>query len=187
MRGKKWALLVIDMQKCFTDPCGANYYPGAAEIVHPIASLVEGARRASVPVIWTIDMHRRSVPDKEFEFLPEHCLDGSPDVEIDNGLDILENEIIIKKRRYSAFLGTDLDMCLREFGVDSIICVGNKTNVCVRATIQDGFGLGYHMYVVRQCVTSNRKHLHEASLEDIRRYMGTVIELEDAYLLLTTK
>lgn len=32
VRGKKWALLVIDMQKCFTDPCGANYYPGAADM-----------------------------------------------------------------------------------------------------------------------------------------------------------
>lgn len=183
----KWALLVIDMQKCFTDPGGTNYYPEAAELVRPIGSLVECAREAGVPVIWTIDWHRSSAPDSEFGFLPPHCLDGTMDVQMADGLEVAANEVVIRKRRYSAFLKTDLDICLRELGVNNIMCVGNKTNVCVRATVQDGFGLGYHMYVVRQCVASNRGHLHEASLEDIHRYMGIVVELEDAYRLLTTK
>ncbi len=73
---------------------------------------------------------------------------------------------------------------LRERGIDRLLIVGVKSHVCIRATIQDAFGSGYEALLVRDCTGSNRPHLHEASLEDIERYMGRVISLAETLSLL---
>lgn len=178
------AIIVVDMQKAFTDPQGSAYYETCGDIVEPIRRLVEEARAARVLVVWTLDWHRRDIHDAEFRFLPEHCVEGTTDTEFSDALSPAPGEPVILKRRYSAFFGTDLDMLLRDYGTENLIIVGNKTNVCVRATVQDAFAYGYKVTVVRDCVTSNRRHLHEASLEDIHRYFGKVISLEDAIRLI---
>lgn len=51
-------------------------------------------------------------------------------------------------------------------------------SVC--ATIQDAFAAGYDVVVPRQATNSNRPHLAEASLEDIQRYFGQVVDLDQA-------
>ena len=61
-----------------------------------------------------------------------------------------------------------------------MIVTGVKTNVCIRATVQDAFAHGFRPAVVHGTVNSNRPHLHEAALEDIARYFGDVVDLETA-------
>ncbi len=58
-----------------------------------------------------------------------------------------------------------------------MIC-GVKTNVCVRATATDAFANGFEVNVVGEAVNTNRANLGEASLEDINRYIGKVVDLE---------
>ena len=71
-------------------------------------------------------------------------------------------------------------MILREADVKRLLIVGVKTHVCVRATVQDAFGYGYDANVVKDAVGSNHAHLHAASLEDIERYMGNSLTIEEA-------
>jgi nicotinamidase-related amidase len=92
---------------------------------------------------------------------------------------------VVRKRRFSGFFETDLNLLLREAGVERIILVGVKTHVCVRATAQDGFAYGYHVVIPLEAVNSNYTHLHEASLEDIERYMGEVVSLDEALKMLS--
>jgi nicotinamidase-related amidase len=84
------------------------------------------------------------------------------------------------KRRFSAFFQTDLDLILREHGIERLVMAGVKTNVCVRATIQDGFGLGYKCLLVNDATSSNRPKLAESSAEDVDRYMGWAVSMNDA-------
>jgi nicotinamidase-related amidase len=91
---------------------------------------------------------------------------------------------VIHKRRYSAFVGTDLDLILRDNHVDTLFLTGTKTNVCIRATAQDAFESNYHVIVPHECVSTDKLHLHEANLEDISKYMGRVVSLEEAVALL---
>ena len=65
--------------------------------------------------------------------------------------------------------------------------VGCKTNVCIRATAQDAFQNGFKVFVISDGVSSNLKHLHEASLEDIERYIGEIITSKDLMDLLDVK
>ncbi|MEQ9178215.1 MAG: isochorismatase family protein, partial [Nitratireductor sp.] len=71
-------------------------------------------------------------------------------------------------------------LMLRENGVETAIICGVKTNVCVRATSQDAFANGLKVVVPRQATNSNRANLQAASLEDIDRYLGQVVELDEA-------
>ena len=81
--------------------------------------------------------------------MPEHCLEGSFDAEYAEGFGPISEsgtlELGLIKRRYSAFFSTDLNMILREHDIKFLYVAGVKTNVCVRATIQDAYGLGFQV------------------------------------------
>jgi len=175
------ALLLIDVINDFFHPDGSNYYPEYDPILENIRTMLDAARKAGLMVIHVREDHPpQHTADFEFEKLPQHCFSGSSDVEWANGIEVLEGEYIVTKRRYSAFFETDLNLLLYESGIRNVMVVGVKTHVCIRATVQDAFGWGYRPIVVREAVGSNYHHLHEASLEDIERYMGTVISMEKA-------
>ena len=71
-----------------------------------------------------------------------------------------------------------------EQGIERVIIAGVKTNVCIRATIQDAFANGFSVVVPREATNSNRPHLAAASLEDIERYFGDVVPLDAALEML---
>ena len=82
-------------------------------------------------------------------------------------------------------MGTDLDLILRDNHIDAVCLIGTKTNVCIRATAQDAFMRNYRVIVPRECVATDKQHLHEANLEDIGNYMGQVVSTEAALEMLT--
>ena len=125
-------------------------------------------------------------PNWEQARIPPHCLVDTPETAWAPGVEPLPGELVLPKRRYSAFFGTDLAIRLYEHDVKRLIITGLKTNVCVRATVQDAFAYGFTVVVPREAVTSNRLHLHEASLEDIERYFGHVVGLDEALAMMGT-
>lgn len=186
-RSPSTALILVDVINSFFDPQGGAYYPEANEVLPAIRELLDSARQADAFIVHAVERHFPGVKDGERHRLPEHCVTGSLDAEYVPGFEVLAGprEVELPKRRFSAFLGTDLDLVLRANGVTGVLVVGVKTNVCIRATCQDAFGHGYAVSVCREATNSNRPHLAEASLEDIDRYMGGVIDLEAATLLIS--
>lgn len=176
----KRALILIDVIKDFFHPRGVNYYPVYDDVLAAIQRVLLIARQANWMIVHVREYHPLyHTEDFEFEKLPVHCSEGSTAIEWANGIEVMPGEYVIQKRRYSAFFGTDLNLLLREKRIDQVVVVGVKTHVCVRATVQDAFGWGFRPVIVREAVGSNHFHLHEASLEDIQRYMGEVISLEE--------
>jgi nicotinamidase-related amidase len=174
--------MLVDVINSFFHPDGANYDASYNAILKNILQLLTIARSAHAPIFHIMEGHKRG-PGTDFEWkkLPEHCYLGEFDAQPVEGIDIrLGEEYIVRKRRYSGFFATDLDLLLRESSVCRIVIVGVKSHVCIRATTQDAFGYGYNVIVPREAVGSNYEHLHEASLEDIDRYMGRVVTLEEA-------
>lgn len=176
------ALLVIDMQNSFLHPDGENTYPKAQEIVAPVQSLIAAAHAAGTLVVHVADRHRIGFEDFEQRYLPKHCVSGGFNAEFFEGFGPQghDNEIEIVKRRYSAFFATELALFLNEQGIGRLVICGVKTNVCLRATAQDAFAHGFDVVVPRQATNSNRDHLGTASLEDIDRYLGQVVDLDVA-------
>lgn len=180
------ALLLVDVDNAFFDPHGAFYFPGVAAVIDPLRELLAAARAGGRLVVHARERHHSGLADFEGQKLPVHCVGDEFDALPFPGFAELPGEPVIFKRRYSAFFATELALLLREQGTEQIIVAGVKTNVCIRATVQDAFAHGFLPIVVRGTVDSNRPHLHEAALEDIARYFGEVAPFGTAIDWLTS-
>ena len=179
------AVLVIDMVRDFTDmERGRVPNLPASQMVDTVAAFVEQARGFGARIIWVIDSHRPGKPDWELENVRGHCEEGTIGVELAPPLQPKPEDYLFTKRRYSAFVGTDLDLILRDNHIERVFLCGTKTNVCIRATATDAFERNYHVVVPRECVATDKQHLHDADLEDIGKYMGKVTSMDEALALL---
>lgn len=178
----KTALLLVDVINSFYEAGQPNYYPDVEATLPALAELRDVARERDALLVHCVERHYRGLEDFEFAKLPRHHQDGEHDADYFPGFEPVNraNEIVVPKRRYSGFYATDLDLVLREQGVKRVIVAGVKTNVCIRATVQDAFAGGFEVFVPREATNSNRPHLAEASLEDIDRYFGRVGSLAQA-------
>ena len=173
--------MIVDVVCGFFSPTGSLYYASAADILPQLRYLLAATRDQSRLVIHVGEEHRPGLEDFEFEKIPPHFPAGGPDAKFFGDIrPVGQHEIALSKRRYSAFFATDLDILLREQDISTLVIAGVKTNVCVRATVQDAFALGYRVLLPREATNSNRPHLAEASLEDIDRYFGDVVSLDRA-------
>lgn len=180
------ALISIDVINDFYDPSGPNYYAGVEQTLAPVGRLLDAARSADRLVVHAVERHRTGVHDAEQPKLPVHCQENSFAAAFFPGYGPVERagEVVVPKRRYSAFFATDLALLLHEQGVRCVVVAGVKTNVCIRATIQDAFAHGFEVVLPREATSSNRPHLEEAAVEDVRRYFGSVVTIDEAVALL---
>lgn len=81
----------------------------------------------------------------------------------------------IRKRRYDAFLETDLDAYLRMHDIRKIYISGIATEVCVIHTVAGAFFRYYDVSVIEDLCTSISKSGHDTALEQMQRYYGTKI------------
>lgn len=176
------ALVLVDVLHAFFSPHGSLYYPAVEEVVEPLARLLAAARDRDALVVHAVERHHPGLLDFEHAVIPPHCVEGEPDAAYFDGFQPADRtrEVEVVKRRYSAFFATELDLLLREQQVETVVVAGVKTNVCIRATIQDAFASGYRVVLPRQATNSNRPHLAAASLEDVGRYFGEVVDLDEA-------
>lgn len=176
------ALLLIDVIASFFDPDGPNHWDGVEAVLNPLSELLATARARDRLVVHAVERHRPGLADFEQPVLPVHCVTGASDAAYHPGFEPADRqlEVEVPKRRYSAFYATDLDLLLREQGITDVVVAGVKTNVCIRSTIQDAFAAGYRVWLPRQATGSNRPHLAAASLEDVDRYFGRVVDLDQA-------
>jgi nicotinamidase-related amidase len=161
------ALLIIDMQNDFLLPGAPVAAPGGLELVPAMSRLARRARRAGAPVVFTQEAHRPDGSDFGIEafFEPMHCVEGGTGIEIVDGLTPEPGDIVIAgKRRYDAFLGTDLDLVLRLRGIENLVVAGVCTDVCVSATVQHARNLDYRCLVLRDATAGTSPQRHEAAL-----------------------
>jgi len=183
------ALIVIDVQKgeLMPDGRGIPIMPGAGTRHRLVREIVDAARRRRVPVVFVQEVHKPSLVDfgRELDGVETvHCLEGDPATELADGLDPRPDEYLIRKRRYSAFFATELELVLKSLGVSTLILVGALTDVCVHYTFADAHQHDYHLRVVTDCVGGSSRNAHDAALRAMqylqRDCLVTAADLLDA-------
>ena len=86
------------------------------------------------------------------------------------------DDIVLRKHRYSAFIGTPLDAILRANGIRTLILTGVATNVCVESTARDGFMLEYHIVLPSDLTAGVNDQAKQMSLYNINTFFGEVVE-----------
>jgi nicotinamidase-related amidase len=164
-------LLVIDIQGGEAaagdgDP-DIPLMPGYDERMAGAPALIQAARDNDVPVIFFQEAHRRNLIDfgRELDGAEGvHLLEGDPGTEVDPRLGMQPDDYFIRKRRYSCFFGTELEILLKGLGVDTLILIGGHTDVCVHYTFVDAHQHDYFCRVVEDCVAGSSIEAHDAAL-----------------------
>ena len=134
---------------------------------------VARARAEGDAVVYLADDHLPD--DAEFKMFPPHAIHGTKGATVIPTLAPAKGDVVIPKRRYSGFFGTDLDITLRERSIDTLRLVGDCTNICVLYTAADARNLGYNVEVVRDGVTSFDLEAHADALRELERTLGAKI------------
>ena len=165
------AVLVVDVLG------GSNeVLPVLADMVANSVAIVEAARAAGVPVIFADDAHVPGL-DCELELWGDHGIAGTEDAKPAAAFEVGEGDYVIPKRRYDAFFQTDLDLTLRELGVDTLIVVGADTNICVLQTLAGAYFRAYKTIVAADATATFLIGTQEYGLEYFSRcYDSRVVD-----------
>ena len=182
--GERPAIVVVDLIEGFTNPASALACD-ADGAVQNTRSLLDAARAASVPVIFTTVSYTDDDLERAVMFVAKApalatLRPGSPWIDVDARLARRPDERVLVKLFASAFFGTPLDELLRRAACDTVIVVGASTSGCVRATAVDALQHGYRVLVPREAVADRAVDAHNASLLDVDAKYGDVISIVDA-------
>lgn len=162
------ALLVVDMQKYFLDEASHAYLPMGRAVVDNVQKIITSFRDISRPVIFTrhalLDTESPGVMSKWWN---DTLRVNDPMSEIDATLKPTDDADVMRKTRYSAFVGTDLDTRLRSAEVESVLITGVMTHLCCETTARDAFMKDYDVYIVVDGTASSDEELHISSLRTL--------------------
>lgn len=187
-------LLVIDIQKgAFIDDHdgGIPHMPDYRERMHRARALIDSAHDNSLPIVFFQEAHRPDLVDFGRE------LDGSEGVHLlenDPGTEIAAEETgftssdyFIRKRRYSGFFGTDLEILLKGLKADTLLLVGGMTDVCVHYTFADAHQNDYYCRVAEDAVGGTTPEAHQASLAAMEYLQTGAVSSVDALIAAMTR
>jgi nicotinamidase-related amidase len=144
------------------------YGEGKAIIPHLQRLLAEGRKRG-LPIVFACD----SFLEGDFIFkgrMKAHSLRGTQGAEVIDDLKPEPKDIILPKRRFSAFFKTDLDQTLRMLEVDTIVVTGITTEVCVLTTVMDGLSHDFSAILLEDCTASRQREFHQGCLSLYRDF-----------------
>lgn len=186
------ALVIIDMQRDFLEPGGfgealGNDVSQLRKTVAPLRDLLGAARDAGITVIHTREGHRPDMTDAPRAKVERgaHSMrigDRGPMGRIlirgEAGHDIIAElapiagEPVLDKPGKGAFYQTDLDLMLRNRGIETLLVCGVTTEVCVHTTVREANDRGYRCIVVGDCCGSYFPEFHEVGLKMIAAQGG---------------
>lgn len=177
----KCALLVIDE---LGDPAGTPLEPVLLPAIQQTAKLTKAARAAGMPVIFTNDAHLPGI-DRELALWGAHGIAGTPEAQTSPLLDPQPSDYVVEKRRYSGFFQTGLLLLLNELDVDTLICCGMDTNICVKHTVADAYFNNFNIIVVGDATATFLVGNQEEGLEYMKVcYAAKVVDTNEAVKLI---
>ena len=166
----KPAIIVVDMLKDnFKENPRNPFLQEGRAILPNLQRLLDESRKRGFPIIFACD----SFLEGDFIFrgrMKVHSLRGTKGSEVVDDLKPQPTDMILPKRRFSAFFKTDLDQTLRVFGVDTIIVTGMTTEVCVLMTAMDGLCHDFSVILLEDCSVSRSKEFHQGCLHLYRDF-----------------
>jgi nicotinamidase/pyrazinamidase len=166
----KFAVIVVDMLKdTYDGPPKYRFMKEFRAIIPIIQNLVTEARKLGGLIVYAND----SFLADDFLFrgkMARHAIRGTRGAEVIDELPIIVGDVVLPKRRFSAFFKTDLDMTLRTLGIDTIAVTGLTTEVCVLSTVLDGLANDFNSVLISDCCASRSHEAHNAVVTAFSRF-----------------
>lgn len=197
LTGPKTALVVVDMQLYFMGEGQPSECPVARDIVPNVNRLADATRRAGGLVIWiqtlsgseSLDFwsayYDRMTPDKG-QARVDGMSPGGSGYDLWPDLDVRDEDEIVIKTRYSAFIDSkpDIEKLLRARGIDTILIDGVSTCTCCESTARDGMMLNFRTMMISDGCAAPDDRLHNATLTNFYLQFGDVQTTDEVVALL---
>lgn len=167
------ALVIIDMQNDLAHPDGRLFVRDAAGRAETMGRVLDAFREAKRPVIHAVRSHREDGWDVErfrvpaFEAGRGFAVENTWGIHVLDRLDPAVGEPIVVKRRFSAFMGTELDLLLRRARVERIAVCGVSLPNSPRATMFDAVALDYEVIAVEDGLATASEDTRIPNLADL--------------------
>ena len=186
---KKTALIVVDMQKDFTEPGMRAYYPTTEEMMKHFGEHVDRMRDKGVQIVIIYSLvaadHKPNPELTRITPATRTLVEGTRGAEYDDSIKYDEScDWKMRKFAASSFLGTDLAYRLKDEGIENVLVCGVKTNVCCRATTIDSANYGFRTFMVSDMLGTNTYELQRFHEEEMNHQYCTVVTTDDVYRML---
>ncbi len=195
--GAKTALVVVDMQLYFMAEGQPSECPVAREIVPNVNRLAQAVRRGGGLVVWiqtlsgpeSLDSwsvyYERMTAEKSAGRV-DGMSPGGSGYDLWPGLDVLEDDEIVVKTRYSALIqgSSNLEEVLRGRGIDTILITGVSTCTCCESTARDAMMLNFRTMMISDGCAAPDDYLHNATLNNFYLQFGDVQATDEVIALL---
>jgi len=176
------ALLVMDMQQGIVDRYG-EHDPG---LVGRLASAVGAARAAAIPVIYVRIAFRPGYPEvspdnRMFAALATAAGYGidDPGTQIPAAIAPQPDDVVVVKKRVSAFTGSDLEVVLRARKIDTLVLTGIATSGVVLSTLREAADRDYRLVVLANGCTDNDPEVHRVLVEKVFPRQAEISTVEE--------
>ncbi len=164
------ALLVMDLQNGIVERLGDE----STSLIDTLAKVLDAARSAEKLVIFVRVAFREGAPEastrnKSFAALAQSSVmsESAASTQIHDRLSPHEGDVVVVKRRVSAFSGSDLDVVLRANGVDSLVLAGIATSGVVLSTLRQAADLDFSLTVLSDACADFDPEVHRVLVEKV--------------------
>ncbi|MDB5135225.1 MAG: isochorismatase [Mucilaginibacter sp.] len=175
------ALLVMDMQAGVV-----AMLPDAATILNNIAKAIAKARDQKIPVIYVVVGFRQGAPElslnnKTFAAHKElfASLNMAQFMTVHEDLKPQADEVVVAKRRVSAFTGSDLEVILRAYGIQHLVLTGIATSGVVLSTLREAADKDYRLTVLADCCADSDEEVHRVLTTKVFPRQADVLTVEE--------
>lgn len=175
----KTALIVIDLQKGISQMEAKPH--AAKDVIANAAKLADAFRKNSMPVFLVrVSMGPgtalRAMSDESFQRPANVAPDWS---DLVAEMTPQANDIVITKRQWGAFYGTELELSLRRRDIDTIVLCGIATDYGVESTARFAYEYGFQQIFAEDAMSSRSEEQHNAAVKYVLRRIGRVRKTEE--------
>ncbi len=173
------ALLVMDVQGATIKIVGEN-----SPLLPSLAKAIKKARSKNIPVIYVVIGFRKGFPEvrkdsRSYSMMQSMNMDTAAASKVYDAVAPMENEIVITKKRVSAFSGSDLEVVLRAMRIDHLILTGIATSGVVLSTLREAADKDFKLTVLSDCCADRDEEVHRALTTKVFVRQADVITVDE--------
>ncbi len=175
------ALLVMDVQKGII-----GLLPYHEVFIQRLSGVINSARDQDIPVIYAVVGFRNGYPEvdpnnKFFSSLKDRPmrLDTKESYTVHAGVAPSPDEVLVTKKRISAFTGSDLEVVLRAQGIRHIVLTGISTSGVVLSTLREAADKDFRITVLADCCADRDEEVHRVLTTKVFRSQADVMDAEE--------
>lgn len=193
----KSVLVVIDVQNDFCHGKGFFCKEGrdlghVQQMMPNLVSLLKKCRQVKMPIVFVRTFHSAWTNSPAWLMRGGGVAKKAPVCAPNSwGAEFYEvqpqsDDYVVTKHRYSAFVGTDLDLVLRSNGFQTMLFAGVATNVCVESTLRDAYHRNYNVILVEDCCAAYSAEEHAGTLANVSKHFGIVTDSKTLDKIMTS-